>query len=109
MTASPAPDDRAFIVLLGFVERQLDRITSEIVVATALIGLFTVAYFVNPGEQKEGALIAAFAAAWGYFIGRTKTSKEDRDQLGDSIATTRAAVRVLSDRDTDRRTKRDEA
>lgn len=95
-------EPRYRMVLLDFFERQMNRISAEVVISVGLIVFFTAAYFRHPDDQKDGALIAAFAAAWGYFIGRSRTSKEDRDQLGTSISTTRAAVRALSEQNTER-------
>lgn len=52
------------------------------VISVLIIGLFTVAYLRNPSDQTlVGALIAAFSAAWGYYLGSSKGAAENRETL----------------------------
>lgn len=74
----------------------LERMTIQGVIALLIIGLFAIAYFVFPTQQKEGALIAAFAGAWGYYLGSSIASKRASDQVDDSLSLTRAVVRAQS-------------
>lgn len=49
-----------------------------------LIGFF-VAYGFNPSDTMNGALIAAFAGAWGYYLGSSNSSQEIRKQMGQTL------------------------
>lgn len=52
----------------------------QVLVTMALIGLFAAAFFSNPSdEQFRGALIGAFAAAYGYWLGSSSGSKQNGD------------------------------
>jgi hypothetical protein len=52
----------------------------QVVVTMALIALFAAAFFSNPSdEQFRGALIGAFAAAYGYWLGSSSGSKQNGD------------------------------
>lgn len=52
-----------------------------------LIGLFGFAYINDPSDQAmKGALIAAFAAAYGFWIGASKTGGEIALKNADTIA-----------------------
>lgn len=56
-------------------------------IAGALILLFALAYAHDPDDDTlKGALIGAFAAAWGYYLGSSKGASENRDTLN-AIAT----------------------
>lgn len=49
----------------------------RVFITLALIGLFAFAYINDPSDQAmKGALIAAFAAAYGFWIGASKTGGE---------------------------------
>lgn len=46
-----------------------------------VVGFFA-AYFMDPGnETMKGALIAAFAGAWGYWLGSSHGAAENRATL----------------------------
>ena len=77
----------------------LDRFTIEGLIAVGVISLFAIAYFVFPTQQKEGALIAGFAGAWGYYLGNSAGQKKASEQVGDSLGLTRAVVRAQSKKD----------
>lgn len=56
--------------------------SSQLIVALLLIGLFGFAYYNNPqDEMMKGALIAAFAAAYSYWLGSSNGSKDSGDAL----------------------------
>lgn len=52
------------------------------VVALTIIAGFLAAYFSDPHDDTmKGALIAAFAGAWGYYLGSSKGAAENRETL----------------------------
>ena len=67
-----------------------------LVVAFVIIALFAYAFIHNPTDDTlKGALIAAFAGAWGYYLGSSKGAVENREQLNkqsDLLAETAATV-----------------
>lgn len=55
-------------------------LSPQLIVTLALIGLFSFAYFKNTDDEMfKGALIAAFAAAYGYWLGSSSGSKQNGD------------------------------
>lgn len=76
--------------------RLLDRATAEFFIALLIIIAFLVAYFVKASEQMEGTLIAAFAGAWGYYLGNAIGQRRALEQAGDSTSLARSAVRGMS-------------
>jgi hypothetical protein len=61
------------------------------VIAYTIILGFMAAYIYNPSETMNGALIAAFAGAWGYFLGSSNSSNAVRDQVGKALDIAAAA------------------
>jgi hypothetical protein len=61
------------------------------VVAAAILAGFAAAYIHNPSETMNGAMIAAFAGAWGYYLGSSNSSNKIRDQVGDALDIARSA------------------
>lgn len=55
------------------------------IIAYSIIAGFFVAYVFNPSETMNGALIAAFAGAWGYFLGSSNSSNVVREQVGKAL------------------------
>lgn len=52
----------------------------QLVISLILIGLFGYAYYNNPqDEMMKGAMIAAFAASYGYWLGSSTGSKQSGD------------------------------
>ena len=51
---------------------------------TIILG-FAAAYIWNPSETMNGALIAAFAGAWGYYLGSSNSSNQVREQVGKAL------------------------
>lgn len=52
------------------------------VVTVLIIGGFFWAYFLDPSnETMRGAIIAAFAGAWGYWLGSSQGAHENREAL----------------------------
>lgn len=55
---------------LNWLDTFLDRFDPRVLIALLVISLFAYAYSKNVGDETmKGALIAAFAGAWGYFLG----------------------------------------
>lgn len=53
------------------------------VISVVIVVGFFAAYFMEPGnETMEGALIAAFAGAWGYWLGSSKGAHDTREIMG---------------------------
>jgi len=62
-------------------------------VTMALIGLFAYAYISNPADESmKGALIAAFAAAYGYWIGANQQSAKSTENTGKAFDAITAAA-----------------
>jgi len=57
----------------------------KFVIAYTIILGFTAAYINDPSETMNGALIAAFAGAWGYYLGSSNSSNEVRHQVGQAL------------------------
>lgn len=54
--------------------------TPQFLVSLALVALFAFAYFSNPAdEMMKGAMIAAFAAAYTFWLGSSSGSKASGD------------------------------
>jgi hypothetical protein len=82
----------------GFLERLVDRLfrQPEVVIAYALVGAFIGAYFAQPTQQLEGALIVAFTAACSFYLGTTVGAQRASQQVGEGLGLTRAAIRGMS-------------
>lgn len=61
-------------------------------IASTIIGGFFVAYIFNPSDTMNGALIAAFAGAWGYYLGSSNSSSQVREQVGKALDVAAAAT-----------------
>lgn len=57
----------------------------KFVIAYTIILGFAAAYVSNPSDTMNGALIAAFAGAWGYYLGSSNSSNVVRDQVGKAL------------------------
>lgn len=55
------------------------------VVAYTIILGFAVAYIHNPSDTMNGALIAAFAGSWGYYLGSSSGASNTREQVGKAL------------------------
>lgn len=55
------------------------------VIAMLLMTLFAWSYWANPTETKDGAVIMAFAAAWGYYLNSSNSTNSARDQVGKAL------------------------
>ncbi len=60
--------------------------TPQFVISFMLVGLFTGAYIAHPNDGTlNGAIIAAFSAAWGYYIGSSKGSLTQTENVGKAL------------------------
>lgn len=57
----------------------------KFVIAYTIILGFAAAFVHDPSETMTGALIAAFAGAWGYFLGSSNSSNQVREQVGKAL------------------------
>lgn len=55
------------------------------VIAYTIILGFAAAYIFHPSDTMNGALIAAFAGAWGYYLGSSSATQQVREQMGKVI------------------------
>lgn len=51
------------------------------VIAYSIVLGFAAAYVYNPSETMNGALIAAFAGAWGFYLGSSSGAAVAREQV----------------------------
>lgn len=59
----------------------------QLIVTISLIVLFGLAYAANPqDEMMKGAMIAGFAAAYGYWLGSSSGSKSSGDTIRKLVA-----------------------
>lgn len=64
--------------------------TTQAMIAGFIILLFGAAYMKEPTDDTmKGALIAAFAGAWGYYLGSSKGASENRETLNDLVRDSR--------------------
>lgn len=61
------------------------------VIAYTIIVLFTGAYIYKPDETMNGALIAAFAGAWGFYLGSSSSSAKQADSTAKALDIAAAA------------------
>lgn len=54
-------------------------------IAYTIILLFTGAYVYHPDETMTGALIAAFAGAWGYYLGSSSGTAKNAENVGKAL------------------------
>lgn len=57
----------------------------KFVIAYTIILGFAAAYISNPSETMNGALIAAFAGAWGFYLGSSSGQSVIREQMGKAL------------------------
>lgn len=64
----------------------MNSITSpQFVISYSIILLFSGAYIYNPDATMNGALIAAFAGAWGFWLGSSTSSAKNADNAGKAL------------------------
>lgn len=64
----------------------------KFVVAYTIILGFAAAYVNRPDDTMNGALIAAFAGAWGFYLGSSNSSSQIREQMGTALDLAKAAT-----------------
>jgi hypothetical protein len=55
------------------------------IIAFSIIVMFAAAYINNPDDTMKGALIAAFAGAWGFYLGSSSGASSSREQTGKAL------------------------
>ena len=60
-------------------------IDPKFIIAYTIILGFAAAYINDPSDTMTGALIAAFAGAWGYYLGSSNSSNAVREQVGKAL------------------------
>lgn len=66
-----------------FVREVID---ARFIIAFSIICLFAYAFVRAPEDDTmKGALIAAFAGAWGYFLASTQSQHKLREQMGQAL------------------------
>ena len=55
------------------------------VIAFTIILLFAGAYIFHPSETMNGTLIAAFAGAWGFYLGSSSGAAKNADNVGKAL------------------------
>jgi hypothetical protein len=85
-------------------ERRALRGTSRFVTPQFLIALILISMFARAFEKSDdkdvrnlmvGALIAAFAGAWGYFLGSSNASGRANDRADAGLAIAQEAIKQL--------------
>lgn len=68
------------------------------VVALILLGLFTAAFVLNPHDQAiVGALLTSFAAAWGFYLGGSKTGSDTAAMNAVTVSDSAKSALAVSD------------
>lgn len=71
----------------------------RLLVTLLLIGLFTFAYINNPSDDMmTGAIITAFAAAYGFWLGANKGNDKATENTGRAFAAIEATAKANSER-----------
>jgi hypothetical protein len=72
---------------------------ARLLIAFTIIGMFAWAYArENDGDTRKlmiGALIAAFAGAWGYYLGSSRSAASASDRADNAVALASQAVQAL--------------
>jgi hypothetical protein len=55
------------------------------VIAYTIIALFAGAYVFNPSDTMNGALIAAFAGAWGWYLGSSSGAAKGAENTAKAL------------------------
>lgn len=94
-------EHRQFLIERGLDCRSLSRalilsLDPKLFVAFSIIGLFGWAFARNPTDEVMiGALIAAFAGAWGYYLGSSNTASRANDRADNATQLTHEVMRRL--------------
>lgn len=77
----------------------LQSIDAKFFIALVVISLFAWAYGENTDDDTmKGALIAAFAGAWGYYLGSSRGASAANDRSDSSLELAREAMSKLPDK-----------
>lgn len=65
------------------------------IISMTIIAGFAVAYIHEPSETMNGALIAGFAGAWGYWLGSSSGARESRSVIENAQHQTNKALDLV--------------
>ncbi len=98
-------DARQFLLIeRGLDNRSLARLTfrtfdAKLLIAAAIIGLFAWSLVretdASTRQLMIGALVAAFAGAWGYYLGSSSTSARANDRADQAMQLGHEALKML--------------
>ena len=76
-----------------------DRLDPRFLIAVTIIALFAIAFLREADKDTRnlmvGALIAAFAGAWGYYLGSSNSAQRAGDRQDQALALADRAVKAL--------------
>lgn len=76
-----------------WVDSFLDRFDPKVLIALIIISYFGLAYQADPRDDTlKGALIAAFAGAWGFFLGSSSGAQQANKRADRAIEVAQSAV-----------------
>lgn len=77
----------------AWLDRTLDRFDPKVLIALTIIGYFGLAYQADPKDDTlKGALIAAFAGAWGFYLGSSSGAAQANKRADRAIDLAQNAV-----------------
>ncbi len=98
-------DERQFLLIeRGLDNRSLARLTfrtfdAKMLIAASIIGLFAWSLVQETDDATRqlmiGALVAAFAGAWGYYLGSSSTATKANDRADQAMQLGHEALRQL--------------
>jgi hypothetical protein len=73
-----------------------ETLDPRLFIAFAIIGMFGWAYAENMSDDTmKGALIAAFAGAWGYYLGSSNTASRANDRADRALELSHETIKQL--------------
>ncbi len=78
---------------LNWLDTFFDRFDPKVLIALVIISYFGLAYMADPKDDTlKGALIAAFAGAWGFFLGSSSGAQQANKRADKAIEVAQSAV-----------------
>lgn len=83
----------------SLLKEAIGGLDAKLLIAASIIALFATSYFREADKDTRnlmvGALIAAFAGAWGYYLGSSNNAAKANDRADLAIDTAAEAVKKL--------------
>jgi hypothetical protein len=79
----------------SLIKSAIAHVDPKFLIASVIIGIFARAYVLNPDDTMKGALIAAFAGAWGYYLGSSRSASLAADRADKSLEVAQDAVKKV--------------